>query len=47
VGFIEGSPLRPRFWAEGEAVRFLAAQAEPILHGGRTAPIARHAQRTP
>ncbi|HEY7767600.1 hydrolase [Longimicrobium sp.] len=27
VGFIAGSPRRPRFWAEGEAARFLAAQA--------------------
>jgi uncharacterized protein len=35
VGFIEGGPLRPRFWAEDEAARFLAAQAEPILHGSR------------
>jgi predicted alpha/beta-fold hydrolase len=31
VGFIEGSPWRPRFWAEAEAARFLAGQlmAEP------------------
>lgn len=35
VGFIEGGPLRPRFWAEREAVRFLAAQSEPILHRAR------------
>jgi predicted alpha/beta-fold hydrolase len=35
VGFIGGSPRRPRFWAEGEAARFLAAQAgpEPALQG--------------
>jgi uncharacterized protein len=32
VGFIEGSPLGPRFWAEREAVRFLAGAAEPIVH---------------
>lgn len=42
VGFIEGSPLRPRYWAEAEAVRFLAEQADPILHrprgGDRTEP---------
>lgn len=48
VGFIEGGPLAPRFWAEGEAVRFLAEQAEPILHGGREQkPHPTEAQRTP
>lgn len=26
VGFVEGSPLAPRFWAEEEAARFLAAR---------------------
>ena len=31
VGFIAGSPWAPRFWAEGEAARFLA----PRLAGGR------------
>ena len=35
VGFIEGGPLRPRFWAEREGVRFLAGQADPILHDSR------------
>jgi uncharacterized protein len=30
VGFIGGSPLRPRFWAEEEAARFLAT----VLAGG-------------
>jgi uncharacterized protein len=29
VGFVEGTPLRPRFWAEREAVRFLVEQMEP------------------
>jgi uncharacterized protein len=33
VGFIEGGGLRPRFWAEREAVRFLVEQTEPIVHG--------------
>lgn len=40
VGFVEGSPRRPRFWAEGEAVRFLAERAEPNVHrhGGTDGP---------
>jgi predicted alpha/beta-fold hydrolase len=25
VGFVSGSPLRPRFWAEARAVEFLAS----------------------
>jgi predicted alpha/beta-fold hydrolase len=29
VGFLEGTPLRPRFWADEEAARFLGAR----LHG--------------
>ena len=32
VGFVEGAPWAPRFWAEEEAARFLAAE---LLAGGR------------
>jgi uncharacterized protein len=47
VGFIEGGPLRPRFWAEREAVRFLAEQAEPILHHSRVKHTHRHGKTDP
>jgi predicted alpha/beta-fold hydrolase len=29
VGFLEGTPWRPRFWADEEAARFLAARLRP------------------
>ena len=29
VGFIEGTPLKPQFWAEATAARFLAACLQP------------------
>jgi predicted alpha/beta-fold hydrolase len=40
VGFVEGAPWAPRFWAEEEAARFLAEQ---LLPDGATRPSSRSA----
>ncbi|HEU4882647.1 MAG TPA: alpha/beta fold hydrolase [Longimicrobium sp.] len=35
VGFIEGPPHAPRFWAEGEAARFFAGHVPSAVNGAR------------